>query len=274
MAKTVANVSITTDTFSGWVTKTNVLLDALTNEIVTVSSGTSGSNTSGNGSVLGILAANTLSTELIRGGAAGNTANVRSLSVGFANSTVSSNVSIAGYTTNVSSNSLNITANTTLGNGSQNVAISTANLSISTNTFSIVSTSNISIDASAVMTGDLSLNNYVTFDSKVRLYAKTSNLTFPNNATTNTVDTFSISEFTGAKYSINITDNSNANNKAFTELSVIYGFSNAHMTEYGTIYTDSQFATFSASANSTHVILSANTNVSGATFRVFRTTFV
>ncbi len=274
MSKTVANVSITTDTFAGWVTKTNVLLDALTNEVVTVSTTTSGSNTSGNGSVLGILAANTLSTELLRGGTSGNTANVRSLSIGFANSTVSSNVSIAGYTTNVSSNSLNITSNTSLGTGTQNVSISTANLTISTNTLSITSTSNISVNASAVMTGDLTLNNFVTFDSKVRLFAKTSELTFPNNATTNTVDSFSTSEFTGAKYSINITDSSNANNKAFTEISVIYGFGNAHMTEYGTIYTDSQFATFSASANATHVILNANTNVSGATFRIFRTTFV
>lgn len=275
MAKSVANVSITTDTFAGWLAKTNILLHELSTEIVTVSDGTSGSNTTGNGSVIGILAANTLSANLIRGGGVGNTANIASLSIGFANSTVSSNITVAGYTTNVSSNNLNITSNTVLGTGTQNVSISTANLTISTNTLAITSTSNTGLTTPTLnLSGDLTLNNFVTFNSKVNLLAKTSSISFPSNTTSNTVDSFSISEYTGAKYMINITDDSNANNKAYTEISVIYGFSNAHMTEYGTIYSNTQFMTFSASANGSHVILSANSSAANATFRVYRTTFV
>ncbi len=274
MARSVANVSITTDTFAGWLSKTNLLLHELSTEIVTVSTGSGGSNTTGNGSVIGIFAANTISADLVRGGGVGNTANISSLSVGFANSTVSSNVTVAGYTTNVTSNSLNITSNTVLGTGTQNVVISTANLTLSTNTLSITSTSNVNLTSSVIISGDVTVNNFLTFSSKVNLLAKTTNIYFPAPTTSNTVDSFSISEYSGAKYTINVVDDSNANNKAFTEISVIYGHGNAHMTEYGTIYSNTQFMTFSASANSTHVILSANSSEANATFRIFRTTFV
>lgn len=274
MARSVANVSITTDTFAGWLSKTNLLLHELSTEIVTVSTGSGGSNTTGNGSVIGIFAANTIGTDLLRGGGIGNTANISSLSVGFANSTVSSNVTVAGYTTNVTSNSLNITSNTVLGTGTQNVVVSTANLTLSTNTLSITSTSNVNLTSSVVISGDVTVNNFLTFSSKVNLLAKTTNIYFPAPTTSNTVDSFSISEYSGAKYTINVVDDSNANNKAFTEISVIYGHGNAHMTEYGTIYSNTQFMTFSASANSTHVILSANSSEANATFRIFRTTFV
>ena len=106
MSRSVSNVAISTDTFAGWLVKTNVLLDALTNEIVTVNSTTAGANTTGNASVIGILAANIISTPAIRGGAAGNTANIQGIQLGFANSTVSSNVTVAGYLTTISSNSL------------------------------------------------------------------------------------------------------------------------------------------------------------------------
>jgi hypothetical protein len=44
MSKFVANVSIATDTFAGWVNKTNIVLDALTNEIVPVTPTTAGAN--------------------------------------------------------------------------------------------------------------------------------------------------------------------------------------------------------------------------------------
>jgi len=274
MSRSIANVSISTDTFAGWVSKTNQVLYYLGTEVVTVSSGTAGSNTTGNGSVIGILTANTLGTNNVRGGGIGNTANVSTLTVGYSNSTVSSNVVVVGYAANVNSNTLTITSNTAIGTGTQNVYISVANTTLSTNTLNITSTSNVNLTGSMVMSGDLTVNNFVTMDSKVRLLAKTTNIYFPAPTTSNTVDSFSFSEFTGAKYTINITDDSNANNKAFTEISVIYGHGNAHMTEYGTIYSNTQFMTFSASANSSHVILSANSSQANATFRIFRTSFV
>lgn len=274
MAKPIANVSITTDTFAGWLAKTNILLYELSNEIVTVTSTTGGANTTGNGSVIGILTANTIGADLIRGGGVGNTANISSLSIGFANSTVSSNVKVSGYTTNVNSNNLNITANTVLGTGTQNVVIATANLRITTNTLVVNASSNVELNSSLIIANELAVNNSIEFDSKVLLLSKTTNIYFPDPTTANTVDSFSISEFNGAKYTINVSDDSDSNNKVFTEISVIYGHGRSHMTEYGTIYSNTRFMTFSTSSNSTHVILSANSSESDATFRIHRTTFV
>ena len=275
MSRSIANVSITTDTFAGWLSKTNQLLYYFSTEAVTVSSGVAGSNTTGNGSVIGILAANVVSTVNVRGGAAGNTANLATITVGFSNATVSSNVVVSGYAANINSNTLTVTSNTVLGSGTQNVHVSVANTTLSTNTLAITSTSNASITTPTLnLSGDLTLNNFVTFNSKVTQFAKTTNIAFPDALTTNTVDSFSISEYTGAKYTIHVTDDSDANNLAFTELSVIYGHGNAHMTEYGTIYSNTQFMTFSTSANSTHVKVSANSSEAAATFKIFRTTFV
>lgn len=274
MAKNITPIVIATDTFAGWVTKTNVLIDTLANEIVTVDSTTYGANTTGNGSVIGILSANTLSANLVRGGGVGNTANVGSLTVGFSNSTVSSNVTVAGYTSNVVSNNLFISSNTTIGTGGQLVTANVANIAITTNTFNISSTSNVNIGSSVVITGDATVNNYLTFNNKVNINTSTSTLAFPNTTQQNTVDSFSFSDFTGAQYTISVTDENNSNNKAITQISVIYGFGNSHMTEYGTIYSNTQFMTFTVTSNSSHIILNANSATSNASFKVYRTSFV
>lgn len=123
MAKSVANVNIATDTFAGWLGKTNILLDAMTNEIVSVSNTTYGSNVTGNGSVYGTLSANTLSTNVLRGGGVGNTANIATITIGISNSSVSSNVNLTGYSANVTANTLTITSNTVV-----NAASFTANI--------------------------------------------------------------------------------------------------------------------------------------------------
>ena len=69
MTKAASNVSIATDTFNGWVTQTNVLLSALTNEIVTANTLANGSLTTGNAFVNGIFGANTVTVPTaLRGG--------------------------------------------------------------------------------------------------------------------------------------------------------------------------------------------------------------
>lgn len=274
MAKSITPIVVATDTFAGWISKTNVLIDTLASEIVTVSNTSNGSNTSGNGSVLGILSANTLSAFNVRGGGVGNTANLSTLTLGFSNSTVSSNITVTGYTSNVTSNNLNITSNTVVGSGSQSLIANVANVAITTNTFSVSSTSNVNIGSSVVVTGDATVNNYLTFNNKVTINTSTSTLAFPNTTQQNTVDSFSFSEFTGAQYTIKVTDENNSNNKAITQISVIYGFGNSHMTEYGTIYSNTQFITFTVTSNSSHIILNANSATSNASFKVYRTSFV
>lgn len=274
MAKTVANVAIATDTFAGWVGKTNVLLDALTYEIVTCDDTSGGANTSGNGNVLGILTATTLGTNRIRGGGVGNTANIATLNIGIGNSTVSSNVVITGYTANVNANNLNITSNTIIGSGTQSLTISTANIVITSNTLEINLTSDLTVNSNLTLSGNATVNSTLTFASKAQIFTKATTLAFPNTSTQNLVDSFAISEFVGAKYTVNITDTNNSNNKALTELSVVYGFGNAHMTEYGTIYSNTQFATFTIDANTTHVRLYANSATSNALFKIHRVSFI
>lgn len=274
MARYIAPIQTATDTFAGWISKTNLILDTLANEVITVDNTTYGASVTGNGSVTGILAANTIGANLIRGGGVGNTANVSSITVGFSNSTTSSNVTVTGYTTNVNSNSLNITSNTTVGTGTQRLTANIANLQISTNTLTIQATSNINVNTSLTLTGNLTINSHITFSQKINVSTNFISLVFPNTTQQNTVDTFSVSDYSGAQYNISITDENNSNNKALTQISVIYGFSNAHLTEYGTIYSNTQFITFTITSNTTHVILNANSATSNATFKVHRTAFV
>lgn len=273
MAKSISNVEISTDTFAGWLDKTNLVIGTLANEIVTVENTLRGANTTGNGSVIGIFTANTLGTFNLRGGGIGNTANLSSITIGFSNSTVSSNVSIVGYTSNVSSNNLNITSNTSLGTGSQSLSVNVDSFYITTNSFNIDSSSNIAIDSSLTLTGDISVDSSINFTNKGAIDISSVTLAFPSNTTTNTVDSFAVSSYTGARYTISVTDENNANNKTLTELSVVYGFSNAHFTEYGTVFSNTQFITFSVGANVSHVTLYANSSTSNATFKILKTTF-
>jgi hypothetical protein len=134
MTRSVSNVNISSDSFLGLITKTNELLGALSNEIVTSSNSTAGSNTAGNVSVIGILSSNIVATPILRGGNSGNTATLTTLVVGHSNSTSSSNVRVVGYTANIGSNTLNITSNTTL-----NATSFTANVS----TFAVISNTTI-----------------------------------------------------------------------------------------------------------------------------------
>ena len=274
MSRLVSNVAIATDTFAGWLGKTNILLDSLSNEIVTTSNTSGGSNTSGNGSVIGTLAATTLGALTIKGGGVGNTANISTLNIGIANSTTSSNVVVTGYTANVIANNFNITSNTNIGSGSQTLYINTSNLTVNSASFDLTLTGNLSVNSSLTVTGNATVNSSLTFSQKVSVVTKESTLAFPDTVTQNTVDSFSITDFESAKYTISVTDNNNSNNKALTEISVTYGFSNTHMTEFGTIYSNTQFTTFTVTSNSTHVILNANSATSNSTFKIYRVSFI
>ena len=77
MARSVANVVVSTDTFANWIGKTNQLADAMSVYTVTVDSTANGANVSGNGFVVGILQANTLAAgDVLRGGSVNASANL------------------------------------------------------------------------------------------------------------------------------------------------------------------------------------------------------
>jgi hypothetical protein len=125
MSKSVANVVIATDTFEGWIVKTNILLDTLSNEIVTVSANAVGALTTGNATVNGTMSVTTLAAgSALRGGTVttANTLNVTSnvtnqgVSTFNANLVVNSvaNVYMTATSTTIRGGGLAITSNTTI----------------------------------------------------------------------------------------------------------------------------------------------------------------
>lgn len=165
MSKSVANVVIATDTFVGWIGKTNTLLDLMTNQTLTTEYNAYGGNTSGNASVLGILSSNVIATPVVRGGSAGNTATISAITVGHANSTTSSNVTVAGYLANVAANTLSISSNTTLTATSLTAAVTTANL-VGNVVFGSNSSHNLTVHGNnlTVNTSKLGVSANITFE--------------------------------------------------------------------------------------------------------------
>lgn len=134
MSKSVANVVIATDTFEGWIIKTNILLDALSNEIITVAANTTGAVTSGNASINGTLSANTfVARDSLRGGtvAVANTLTVTSNVINQGVSTFNANLVV-----NTVANVYMTSTSTTIRGGAlavtSNTVISAASVDIST----------------------------------------------------------------------------------------------------------------------------------------------
>lgn len=67
MSRTISNVVVSSDSFYSWLVKTNETIEAFL-DTVTVKANTAGDLTNGNGFVVGILGANTLTATNIRGG--------------------------------------------------------------------------------------------------------------------------------------------------------------------------------------------------------------
>jgi hypothetical protein len=93
MARTTANVNVTTDTFSNWVDKTNELRYALQTEILTTGANATGASVTGNSVLVGIFSANTIvAVQQLRGGTV-NTSNTLTITSSL---NVANNLTIAG----------------------------------------------------------------------------------------------------------------------------------------------------------------------------------
>jgi hypothetical protein len=114
MTITVANVDTTTDSFGGWVTKTNIIADALTNKVVTTNSNTA----TGNAAISGSWTANAVYSNNFYGGTAALTANI----------TFNSNATFIGARTK-----LGLGANVQIDSGNSTFRVLTVN-SASSNT--------------------------------------------------------------------------------------------------------------------------------------------
>jgi hypothetical protein len=91
MAKAIANVDSTTDTFDQWLTQTNEVLFAMSNNAVTVDATANGATVTGNGSVQGSLSITNISANTIRGGTVETAANVFVISAMHSNNTITAN---------------------------------------------------------------------------------------------------------------------------------------------------------------------------------------
>ena len=298
MAKSVANVNISEATFGGWLEKTNQLCYALTNQIVSTETSTSGANVSGKSSIIGTLAVSNLAVTLLRGGTAGNTANVSTITIGISGAT-SSNVTVSGNRANIVANTLGVTSNTIFTGA--NISITTANVALGGGALNVTSNTNttganVAISSNltftganahfggakitandAVFTSDVNVGNNLVFNSNSAAIA-VSNAYFlypGTGSASNVVASFTIADFKSAKFNVSAKNNANTSQILFTEISTVFDSvtSNAYYSEYGTIYSDARFLSFTVDANTTHVRLNgtANSSVTNAIVTVITT---
>lgn len=183
MAKLIANVEPTTDTFDQWLNQTNEVLYAMSINAVTVDGTNDGAGVTGNGYVVGSLAANTFIANTLRGGNVASSANLSVISAVHSNNTITANTfgvftGIGGMTTGYAAANLNVTtaatvngavtvANLFMSNVSQLLVISNTNLGATTGsplsvfTFNAVSTPTAKLTIQAKNGSDTEISEVV-----------------------------------------------------------------------------------------------------------------
>ena len=177
MAKQYANIQPGFDTFAGWVTKTNNLLDDMSNIVVTIAANSTGGITTGNAYINGTLSSSTGAFNTIRGGNVSTNAAL----------TITSNVSIANsYALTFGNATVNTTVNATSFSGianSANALTTSRNIALTTDATgngNFDGTSNLTIAVILANTG-VTANTYgnttvypvITVDAKGRVTAVT-----------------------------------------------------------------------------------------------------
>jgi len=154
MAKPVANVDIATDTFGGWVTQTNKLLDALTNEILTANSEANGSLVTGNAFVIGILGSNNVVVDsALRGG------NVQTL----ATLNIISDVAVSGNLT-VNSTAVFVRLQTNTSISAANLFCNAVNSTLNGNTLNIGSNT-VVVTSNTITLNNVNIGSNVIFNT-------------------------------------------------------------------------------------------------------------
>jgi hypothetical protein len=174
MTIAVANIDVTTDSVGQWITKTNVLADALSNKVVTTNSNTA----TGNAGVSSAFSANALYANTLSGG---NNSVAAALSIS-TNTSFAANVAFNGYRTN-----LGLGANVVINSGNSTFRVLTVN-SAASNTLvaTKLTTSDLSdVNTSSVGNGQVlvysSGNSYWYNSNVINLNANTSTVTFSGN---------------------------------------------------------------------------------------------
>lgn len=242
MTVTVANTA-NTNTFDYWRNRTNELAYAMTTYAVTAG----GSNTAaGNAAITGIFTANSLvvNTGISIGNSTVN-AVVNTTTVFVGNSTV--NATLTGST-------LVIGNGIYAGNSTSNVVANTSILKISNSTSNI----SVTIPTSAQVSNGhyyLAANGIWTLIQQINPISNTISLV---GLSSQDVDSFAKSSYYAAEYLVHIKDNS-ANNRSVSKLVVFHdgggSTSNAFITEYAVMNSNSSLGVFGVYTNTTHTVL-------------------
>jgi hypothetical protein len=210
MSKPYTAINTSTDTFGGWITKTNNLLSDMTSIIVTTDQGDGTGVTTGNAHVQGVLSGTTIvANTALRGG---NTTVSGDLTISssalFAGTTVTAtaNVAINGnLTMGVVGKTLTVAGTTTI-TGPVTIANTSHAFTISSANATITTTGPTALTASA-----FTINSAVTIPNTFLITANGANLTTMNAAqlTTGTIPDARIAS-TIARSNITITSPANA----------------------------------------------------------------
>jgi hypothetical protein len=195
MTIAIANVNTTTDSFGQWITKTNVLSDAMSNKVVTTNSNTA----TGNAAVSSAFSANALYANSISGGNNSVTANLSVTS----NTSFVANVVFTGYRTN-----LGLGANLAINSGNSTFRVLTVN-SAASNT--VVATKIALSDMVDMNVAAPSNGQVFTYTSDGSYWYNTNTINI--NTSTNTVTFSGNIVVTGIQYS---------NGQSFSSLVVYY----------------------------------------------------
>lgn len=178
MTISIANVVTSTDTFSQWVSKTNIIADAMTNKVVTADSNT----TTGNAAVSGTFSANAYFGNYLSGG---NTSSAANLNV-TSNTLFSQNV----YFTSIRV-SMGLAANVQINGGNSTFRVLTVN-SAASNTLVVtrlslsdISDANVTSPSNGQFLVYSTANGYWYNTNSINFNANTLGLTLANTLAVN-----------------------------------------------------------------------------------------
>jgi predicted acyltransferase (DUF342 family) len=180
MSIAIANVNVTTDTFSNLIGRVNQAFDIISNHVITVDNSSSGNSSSGNGYITGIFGATTLfAGSALRGGSVASPSTL----VISSNVTMQANLLVVGTISHINSvslaNTLVVTGNTILAN----TLTVTGNTTLA-NTLTV--TGNTTLSNTLTVTGNTRLSNTLTVTGNTTLsntLAVTGNTTLANTLT-------------------------------------------------------------------------------------------
>jgi hypothetical protein len=236
MTKTLVAVNTAADTFDDLIIRTNEIINALAQEVVTANTTTNGSLTTGNLYINGIAGVLTLKVGTLAGG------NVQSTDTLYVTSNLHVNSTIF-----------------TVGNSTVNSVVNSTHITLSNSTVAFSFTKPTVIQYNS---GEAFLASDGTWKAASLAYA---NLV-STGTTAQLVDSWTLADYYAAKYIVTVKDNV-ANNRLVTEFLILHDEGNAYYTEYASVESNTiNMASISANANSTHVRVyitpvSANTDI-------------